>query len=472
MPNIGNGKWINVGRLDYNTEGLMLFTNSGELANRLMHPRYEVEREYAVRIMGRLADEQMLALTTGVELEDGPAKCEKVEDGGGEDEGANHWYHVVLKEGRNREVRRLFEALGLTVSRLIRTRYGTLAMPSVMKRGDQLELEPAEVAAVLDSAGLKSQGGPQGQSRPGGGKPNRGRHQGGRQQGQPGQQRQPGQKDNPASIDSRGNKGSKDSRDNPGSLANRVNNVNKVNSGIRGNRADKIWIPMRHRCRMATWNYRRVSNVSPVSHVSLDSLVSVRKASMADDRAAKAARGPKVLLGKAWVSAMDRDRVQVRASVHRGLAPISTISSRTAMRTLRHLPAIEWAFPAAIAADRAEVRRVRAVSPIVETEVDREAVLEVVKVMASSVASSTARIAARAAGRWRTRRRQRSAPQWAAARRGQRQCRASGSRRQSGAARRSQWQHRIAQPGGAARRRRLIGSVGEQRAAAAALICL
>jgi 23S rRNA pseudouridine2605 synthase len=195
LPNIGNGKWINVGRLDYNTEGLMLFTNSGELANRLMHPRYEVEREYAVRIMGRLSDEQMQKLTTGVDLEDGPAKCESVADGGGEEEGANHWYHVVLKEGRNREVRRLFEALGLTVSRLIRTRYGTLAMPSVMKRADTLELEPAEVAAVLETAGLKVQGGPPGQQRPNGNKNNRGRHQNrqghGGHQGQPGQQGQP-----------------------------------------------------------------------------------------------------------------------------------------------------------------------------------------------------------------------------------------------------------------------------------------
>ena len=192
LPNIGNGKWINVGRLDYNTEGLMLFTNSGELANRLMHPRYEVEREYAVRIMGRLSDEQMQKLTTGVDLEDGPAKCDSVADGGGEEEGANHWYHVVLKEGRNREVRRLFESLGLTVSRLIRTRYGTLSMPSVMKRADTLELEPAEVAAVLETAGLKVPGGPPGQQRPQGGKGNRGRHQNGRPQGQPGQ---PGQAD-------------------------------------------------------------------------------------------------------------------------------------------------------------------------------------------------------------------------------------------------------------------------------------
>jgi 23S rRNA pseudouridine2605 synthase len=131
LPSIGNGKWINVGRLDFNTEGLLLFTNSGELANRLMHPRYEVEREYAVRVMGRMTDEQMTLLTTGVQLEDGLATCEKVEDGGGEEEGANHWYHVVLKEGRNREVRRLFEALGLTVSRLIRTRFSNDGIASV-----------------------------------------------------------------------------------------------------------------------------------------------------------------------------------------------------------------------------------------------------------------------------------------------------------------------------------------------------
>ena len=155
LPSIGSGKWINVGRLDYNTEGLLLFTNSGELANRLMHPRYEVEREYAVRILGELTQEHVQALTTGIPLEDGMAKCESVEDGGGE--GSNHWYKVVLKEGRNREVRRLFEALNLTVSRLIRTRYGTLAMPSVMKRGDILELQPQEVEGVLEAAGLQSQ---------------------------------------------------------------------------------------------------------------------------------------------------------------------------------------------------------------------------------------------------------------------------------------------------------------------------
>jgi 23S rRNA pseudouridine2605 synthase len=155
LPSIGNGKWINVGRLDYNTEGLLLFTNSGDLANRLMHPRYEVEREYAVRVLGRLSEEQMQRLRDGIELADGMARCDSVEDGGGEEEGANHWYRVVLKEGRNREVRRLFEALEVPVSRLIRTRYGTLAMPSVMKRGDTMELEAPEVTAVMEAAGLK-----------------------------------------------------------------------------------------------------------------------------------------------------------------------------------------------------------------------------------------------------------------------------------------------------------------------------
>ncbi len=159
LPSIGNGKWINVGRLDYNTEGLLLFTNSGELANRLMHPRYEVEREYAVRVMGRLSDDQLRALTTGVTLDDGPARCDSVVDGGGDEEGSNHWYKVVLKEGRNREVRRLFEALGIMVSRLIRTRYGGVAMPTRLKRSDLIELEAGEVAAIMASAGLRP-GGP------------------------------------------------------------------------------------------------------------------------------------------------------------------------------------------------------------------------------------------------------------------------------------------------------------------------
>jgi 23S rRNA pseudouridine2605 synthase len=156
LPNIGNGKWIAIGRLDFNTEGLLLFTNSGELANKMMHPRYEVEREYAVRVMGTLTPEHQQSLLSGIELDDGLAKVEKVADGGGE--GANHWYHMVLREGRNREVRRLIEALGLTVSRLIRTRYGTIAMPSRLKRGQTLELTTEEVTGVLVAAGMRATG--------------------------------------------------------------------------------------------------------------------------------------------------------------------------------------------------------------------------------------------------------------------------------------------------------------------------
>ncbi len=189
LPSIGNGKWIAVGRLDFNTEGLLLFTNSGELANRMMHPRYEIEREYAVRLMGTLTAEHQQALLTGITLEDGPAKVEKLAEGGGE--GSNHWYHVVLKEGRNREVRRLFEALGLTVSRLIRTRYGPIAMPSRVKRAQTLELTPEEVGAVLMSAGMKNAPAPSSgtwSSTKGGGEP--------RESGRPGERPRDGPRDN------------------------------------------------------------------------------------------------------------------------------------------------------------------------------------------------------------------------------------------------------------------------------------
>lgn len=186
LPNIGNGKWIAIGRLDFNTEGLLLFTNSGELANRMMHPRYEVEREYAVRLMGALGAEQREALVNGIELEDGPAKVESIVDGEG-GEGANHWYHVVLKEGRNREVRRLFEALGLTVSRLIRTRYGTIAMPSRVKRAQMLELTAEEVGAVLAAAGMKTPAPKPGKVR--GERPTQGVARGQHRAGEPGQPR-------------------------------------------------------------------------------------------------------------------------------------------------------------------------------------------------------------------------------------------------------------------------------------------
>jgi 23S rRNA pseudouridine2605 synthase len=153
LPKISNGKWIAVGRLDYNTEGLLLFTSSGELANRLMHPRYEVQREYAVRILGELSEEQREQLLTGIQLEDGPAKFLYVDAAGGE--GANRWYKVGLKEGRNREVRRMFEACKLTVSRLIRTRFGDIMMPSTLKRGRHMEMEALEAMSYMQSLGLK-----------------------------------------------------------------------------------------------------------------------------------------------------------------------------------------------------------------------------------------------------------------------------------------------------------------------------
>lgn len=147
LPRLKGQRWISVGRLDFNTEGLLIFTTSGELANRLSHPRYEVEREYAVRVLGELTKEQMDTLTSGVELEDGVAYVESIFQAGGE--GANQWYQLVIKEGRNREVRRLFDALGLTVSRLIRVRFGPIAMPPKLKRGMQMELTDDQVMDVM-----------------------------------------------------------------------------------------------------------------------------------------------------------------------------------------------------------------------------------------------------------------------------------------------------------------------------------
>ncbi len=147
LPRLKGQRWISIGRLDFNTEGLLIFTTSGELANRLSHPRYEVEREYAARILGELSKEQMDTLTSGVELEDGTAYVESIFKAGGE--GANQWYQLVIKEGRNREVRRLFETLGLTVSRLIRVRFGPIAMPPKLKRGMQMELTDQQVADVM-----------------------------------------------------------------------------------------------------------------------------------------------------------------------------------------------------------------------------------------------------------------------------------------------------------------------------------
>jgi 23S rRNA pseudouridine2605 synthase len=153
LPNMKSAKWLAVGRLDFNTEGLLLFTTSGDLANRLMHPRYGIEREYAVRTLGELEEGMRQKLLSGVELDDGMAQFSKIADGGGE--GVNKWYRVTIGEGRNREVRRMFEAVGLTVSRLIRTRYGVMTLPSSLKRGRWEELEENAVRNLLVASGLE-----------------------------------------------------------------------------------------------------------------------------------------------------------------------------------------------------------------------------------------------------------------------------------------------------------------------------
>lgn len=143
LPRLGQGKWQSVGRLDLNTEGLLLLTNSGELANRLMHPRFGLEREYAVRVLGALSEDEKQRLLDGITLEDGPAQMLSVSAGAGE--GANCWYRVTIAEGRNREVRRLFEALGHAVSRLIRIRYGAVVLPKGLRRGQWVELGEADI---------------------------------------------------------------------------------------------------------------------------------------------------------------------------------------------------------------------------------------------------------------------------------------------------------------------------------------
>ena len=157
LPQMKVGKWLAVGRLDYNTEGLLLFTTSGDLANRLMHPRYGIEREYAVRTLGELEEGMRQKLLAGVELEDGLAQFSKISDGGGE--GVNKWYRVIIGEGRNREVRRMFEAVGLTVSRLIRTRYGVMTLPSGLKRGRWDELGEDAVRSLMKISGLEKAAG-------------------------------------------------------------------------------------------------------------------------------------------------------------------------------------------------------------------------------------------------------------------------------------------------------------------------
>jgi 23S rRNA pseudouridine2605 synthase len=152
LPSMKAAKWLAVGRLDFNTEGLLLFTTSGDLANRLMHPRYNIEREYAVRTLGELEEGMRQKLLSGVELEDGLAQFSRIADGGGE--GINRWYRVTIGEGRNREVRRMFESIGLTVSRLIRTRYGAMTLPRGLKRGRWEELDEHAVRELMSVSGL------------------------------------------------------------------------------------------------------------------------------------------------------------------------------------------------------------------------------------------------------------------------------------------------------------------------------
>ena len=153
LPQAASSRWVAVGRLDINTSGLLILTTSGELANRFAHPSFEVEREYAVRVLGELGMDEMRLLTSdGVMLEDGLARVERIHSQGGE--GVNKWYNVVLKEGRNREVRRIFEHFGLTVSRLVRTGFGPIGLPNRLKRGQFYELNAAEVASVMKWADL------------------------------------------------------------------------------------------------------------------------------------------------------------------------------------------------------------------------------------------------------------------------------------------------------------------------------
>jgi 23S rRNA pseudouridine2605 synthase len=155
LPKLKHGRWIPVGRLDINSSGLLLLTTDGELANQLMHPSRQVEREYAVRVMGQVTQEQLEELVNGVELEDGPARFEEIVESGGD--GINRWYHVVIMEGRQREVRRMWEAVGAKVNRLKRVRYGSVMLESALKVGRWRHLSDKEIDELLKTLGLKTE---------------------------------------------------------------------------------------------------------------------------------------------------------------------------------------------------------------------------------------------------------------------------------------------------------------------------
>ena len=163
LPRLKGSRWISIGRLDINTYGLLLFTTDGELANRLMHPSSGIDREYAVRVVGKVNEDMLKQLQEGVELEDGPAHFSDIVDSGGE--GANHWYHVTLMEGRNHEVKRLWESQGITVSRLIRVRFGPVILPRNSRTGTIKELDDKELDALYEWLDMKPEGRPPEQSR-------------------------------------------------------------------------------------------------------------------------------------------------------------------------------------------------------------------------------------------------------------------------------------------------------------------
>ncbi|MCR8960239.1 rRNA pseudouridine synthase [Variovorax sp. S2] len=194
LPRLQQGKWQSVGRLDLNTEGLLLFSSSGDLANQLMHPRFGLEREYAVRVLGALSAEEKKKLLEGVRLDDGMAQFGTIEEGGGE--GSNCWYRVTISEGRNREVRRLFESVGHAVSRLIRIRYGAMVLPRGLKRGAWMELDERDISALFQASGggaprPQQQRGPGGQDGAGGGRNGRNKKRRGNNRNAGGAQQQP-----------------------------------------------------------------------------------------------------------------------------------------------------------------------------------------------------------------------------------------------------------------------------------------